>query len=165
MDPGEGAFHSWGVSMLSAQAPTILGRRRALILTGAAVTAFGASAGAPAMADECPAYTVQVSDVTAKVGESTVMRATLTIRDGYRILRHYHNRVIALSSWDNGVAFERDMVPAEVHGDSLVFPVSLRATKPGKHPINGLFRVGYIEGTDELSMVSVRLIANVIGTP
>ena len=48
--------------------------------------------------------------------------------------------------------------------DALVFEVPLHATKPGKHPINGLFRVGYIHGTDELSMVSVPLIANVTGT-
>lgn len=93
------------------------------------------------------------------------MLATLRARDGYRILRHYNNRVIKLSSWDNGVVFDRDMVPAEIKEDDiLVFPVGLRATKPGKHPINGLFRVGYIHGTDDLSMVSVRLIANVIGT-
>jgi class 3 adenylate cyclase len=37
---------------------------------------------------------------------------------------------------------------------TLVLEVGLRATKPGKHPINGLFRVGYIHGTDELAMVS-----------
>ena len=42
-------------------------------------------------------------------------------------------------------------------------PDGLRATKPGKHPINGLFRVGYIHGADELAMVSVPLIANVTG--
>jgi hypothetical protein len=40
----------------------------------------------------------------------------------------------------------------------------LRVTKPGKHPINGLFRVGYIHGTDEIAMVSLRLIASVTGT-
>ena len=72
--------------------------------------------------------------------------------------------MIKLSSWDDGVAFEREVVPAEVEGDALVFAVGLRATKPGKHPINGLFRVGYIHGTDDMSMVSVRLIANVTGT-
>jgi hypothetical protein len=39
----------------------------------------------------------------------------------------------------------------------------LRVTKPGKHPINGLFRVGYLY-TDEIAMVSLRLIATVTGT-
>ena len=54
--------------------------------------------------------------------------------------------------------------PPTLDEDALVFEVPLRATKPGKHPINGVFRVGYIHGTDEMSMVSVPLIANVTGT-
>ncbi len=117
-----------------------------------------------ARAEETSAYLVEVSDVTVKVGEPAVMRATLKARDGYRILKHYNNRVIELSSFDDGVVFEQRMVPATLDEDSLVFEVPLHATKAGKHPINGLFRVGYIHGTDELSMVSVPLIANVTGT-
>jgi hypothetical protein len=39
----------------------------------------------------------------------------------------------------------------------------LRATKPGRHPIDGYFRVGYI-AADEFAMVSLRLIANVNAT-
>ena len=58
------------------------------------------------------AYVVEVSDVTAKVGEPAVMRATLEVRDGYRILEPYNNRVIELSSFDDGVDFEHRMVPA-----------------------------------------------------
>ncbi len=136
-------------------------RRWILVLTGAVgVVGFRGSA----FAEDSPAYFVDVSDVTAKVGERAVMLATLRVRDGYRILKAYNNRVIRLSSWDDGVAFERDMVPAELKDDALVFPVGLRATKPGKHPINGLFRVGYIQGADEMAMVSVRMIANVTGT-
>ena len=130
----------------------------------AAILALGASAGVPAVAEEPEAYIVEVSDVTAKVGEPAVMRATLKARDGYRILKHYNNRVIALSSFDDGVAFEQKMVPATLDEDALVFEVPLRATKPGTHPINGVFRVGYIHGTDEMAMVSMRLIANVTGT-
>jgi len=128
------------------------------------LTAFAANAGTVDDADESPAYAVEVSDVTAKVGEHTVMLATLRARDGYRILHHYNNRVIKLSSYDDGVVFESEMVPAEQKEGALLFAVGLRATKPGKHPINGLFRVGYIHGTDEMAMVSVRLIANVTGT-
>ena len=123
-----------------------------------------ASAGVRAVAEEPSAYVVEVSDVTAKVGDPAVMRATLKARDGYRILKHYNNRVIELSSFDDGVAFERKMVPATLDEDTLVFEVPLHATKAGKHPINGIIRVGYIHGTDELAMVSLRLIANVTGT-
>ena len=126
--------------------------------------ALVASAGAQTLAQEPAAYAVEVSDVTAKVGEPAVMRATLKIRDGYRILRHYNNRVIELSSFDDGVAFEHKMTPATFEKGALVFAIPLRATKPGKHPINGVFRVGYIHGTDEMAMVSLRLIANVTGT-
>jgi hypothetical protein len=122
------------------------------------------SAGVRAVAEELSAYVVEVSDVTAKVGDLAIMRATLKVRDGYRILRAYNNRVIELSSIDDGVAFERRMVPATLDEDALVFAVPLRATKPGKHAINGVFRVGYIHGTDEMAMVSMRLIANVTGT-
>ena len=116
-----------------------------------------------AVAEEPSAYIVEVSDVTAKVGEPAVIRATLKARDGYRILKHYNNRVIQLSSFDDGVAFEQRMVPATSDEETLVFEVPLHATKAGKHPINGVIRVGYIHGTDEMAMVSLRLIANVTG--
>ena len=125
---------------------------------------LGGSVGGWAVAEEPSAYIVEVSDVTAKVGDPAVMRATLRARDGYRILKHYNNRVIELSSFDDGVAFERRMVPATLDEDALVFEVPLHATKAGKHPINGIIRVGYIHGTDEMAMVSLPLIANVTGT-
>ncbi len=138
-----------------------LSRRFALALTVAGLTV---SAAGSVAAGEPDAYDVNVSDVTAKVGEPAVMLATLKVRDGYRILTAYNNRVIKLSSWDDGVVFEQDMVPAKVEDGALVFKVGLKATKPGTHPINGLLRVGYIQGTDEMAMVSMKLIANVTGT-
>jgi hypothetical protein len=113
---------------------------------------------------EEPAFAIEVSDVTAKVGERAVMQAKLRIRDGYRILQSYNNRVIKLSAEDDGVAFEREMVRASIEEGVLVFAVPLRATKPGKHPVNGVFRVGYIHDSDEMAMVSLRLIASVTGT-
>jgi hypothetical protein len=142
----------------------ILACLRACVLIAALPAVPAAVVSVQALAEESPAYAVEVGDVTAKVGEPVVMRATLRIRDGYRILTSYNNRVIALSSFDDGVAFDRKVVPATVQEGALVFAVGLHATKPGKHPINGIFRVGYIQGTDEMSMVSVRLIANVTGT-
>ena len=144
--------------MLRAKVAAIAG------FCGLALTGLGASFGGRALAEEPSVYVVEVSDVTAKVGEPAVMLVTLRIRDGYRILKAYNNRVIALSSFDDGVVFERKMVPAALEEGALVFEVGLRATKPGKHPINGLFRVGYIHEPDELAMVSVPLIANVTGT-
>ncbi len=69
-----------------------------------------------------------------------------------------------MSSFDDGVAFERRMVPGTLDEDALVFEVPLHATKAGTHPINGIIRVGYIPGTDAMAMVSLPLIANVTGT-
>lgn len=131
-----------------------------------AVTATVLAAGisGSGRAEESDAYVIEVGDVSAKVGDHVVMTAKLRARDGYRILESYRNRVISLSSIDDGVAFDSGMVPATVEGGALVFPVGLKPTKPGKHAINGIFRVGYIHGTDEMAMVSIRLIANVTGT-
>jgi hypothetical protein len=144
--------------------------RTALIrkFCGLVFVALAAGSGVKAAAEEPSpfpsAYDVQVSDVTAKVGDPAVMRAILKVRDGYRILKHYNNRVIELSSLDDGVAFESRMVPATLDEDTLVFEVPLYATKAGKHPVNGVFRVGFIRGTEDMYMVSLRLIANVTGT-
>ena len=139
-------------------------RRAVLLALSRVVLAVLAGHAGQALAEQPSAFDVQVSDVTAKVGEPAVMRATLKIRDGYRILKHYNNRVIELSSLDDGVAFESRMVPATLEEDSLVFEVPLRATKVGTHPINGIMRVGFIQGTDDMYMVSLHLIANVTGT-
>ena len=117
-----------------------------------------------ARADESSAYVVEVTDVSAKIGEPTVLHATLHIRDGYRVLKGYNTRVIELSSFDDGVTFERRVVRGTIQEGGLDFAIGLRATKPGRHPINGYFRVGYIHDPDELAMVSLRLIASVNGT-
>lgn len=117
-----------------------------------------------ATAEESAAYVVEVGDVSASVGSREVMRATLRVRDGYRILQAYNNRVIALSSLDDAVVFDSEMVRGTVEDGALVFLVGVRPTSPGRHPINGVFRVGYMAGDTEMSMVSLKLIANVTGT-
>ena len=137
---------------------------RASSLAAVLAVGFAFLTSGPGRGEEAPAYAIEVIDVTAKVGERAVMQAKLRIRDGYRILQSYNNRVIKLSAEDDGVAFEQDMVRAKIEEDALIFAVPLRATKPGKHPINGLFRVGYIHDSDEMAMVSLRLIASVTGT-
>jgi hypothetical protein len=144
-----------------------------LAFSGLVFAALAVGAAGPAGADDdfgvgatSKAYTIEVSDVTAKVGEPAVLRATLKIQEGYKILKHYNNRVIELSSLDDGVAFESKVVPATLAEDALVFEIPLHATKPGKHPINGVLRVGSFHGTGEIEMwmQSLRLIANVTGT-
>jgi hypothetical protein len=144
------------------RANSILVRVHAISL--AIVLALAFMTIGPGRGEESPAYVIEVSDVSAKVGERAVMQAKLRVRDGYRILQSYNNRVIKLSAEDDGVAFEQEIVRARIEEDALVFAVPLRATKPGKHPINGLFRVGYIHDSDEMAMVSLRLVASVTGT-
>jgi hypothetical protein len=131
----------------------------ALAVTAVLLTCIAAVGGSEAAADD-PPYVVEVADITAKVGEPTVLHATLRPRDGYRVLKTYNNRVMELSSFDEGVAFDRRVVQATIQDERLDFAIGLRATKPGRHPINGYFRVGYI-AADEFAMVSLRLIATV----
>jgi len=156
--------------MPSARTNSLLGRLAVLVAkAGLAVlpalpAILAAALPGHATAEEKSAYIVEVGDVTASVGGHEVMRATLRLRDGYRILQGYNNRVIALSSLDDAVVFDSEMVRGTVEDGTLVFLVGVRPTKPGRHPINGVFRVGYIEGETEMSMVSLKLIASVTGT-
>jgi hypothetical protein len=149
--------------MPSVQTNPLPARLRALALTAAIPALLGLALPPRAAAEESPAYIVEVGDVTAAVGAHQVMRATLRLRDGYRILQAYNNRIIELSSLDDGVAFDSNVVRGTVEDGALVFAVGVRPTKPGRHPINGVFRVGYIQGEGEMSMVSLKLIANVTG--
>jgi hypothetical protein len=137
----------------------LLTRPVALAAVTLLLTWLAAVGGGGAAADD-PAYVVEVADITAKVGEPAVLHATLRLRNGYRVHKTYNNRVMQLSSWDDGVTFDRRVVPATIRDEGLDFAIGLRATKPGRHPINGYFRVGYL-GADEFALVSLRLIAAV----
>jgi hypothetical protein len=123
-----------------------------------------ASAGELCLADGfARPYTISVDNVSAKVGEQTKLVAKLTLPDGYEVLDVYNNRLGQLSSYDDGVAFERALVLGKVENGGLTFVVGVTPTKPGTHPINGVFRVGYYKG-DRMDMVSLPLIATVTGT-
>jgi hypothetical protein len=134
-------------------------------LTTAALTAaFPAPTAVATSALQPGAYSVEVSDVSAKVGEHVVMHVTLRLHDGYRVLEAYTNRVSRFSSLDDSVAFDDKTVSGAVQDNTLVFAVGVTPTKLGRHPINGVFRVGYIEDSENMAEVSVPLIANVTGT-
>lgn len=109
-------------------------------------------------------YKVDLENVSGKVGVKTALVAELTLPDGYKVLDAYRNRVIELSSYDDGVAFEQKVVIGKVKNNGLEFVVGLTPTKPGAHPINGLFRVGYHNDSGRMDMVSLPLIATVTGT-
>ena len=133
-------------------------------LSSAALAAIFLAPVALTAAEPSHPYSVEVSDVSAKVGQHVVMQITLRPRDGYKVLAHYANHVSRFSSLDDGVAFDDKDVPGAVQNNTLVFLVGVTPTKPGKHPINGVFRVGYIENSESMWMISVPLIANVTGT-
>jgi hypothetical protein len=147
--------------------PSMTVRRLSLPVVAMAVAgALTATTGPRAAAEEASAsaYTVEVSDVSAKVGETTVLLATLRPKDGFKILHAYNNRVGQLSSWDDGVAFEKKVVPAQDEDGALVFEIRVKPVTSGTHPINGVFRVGYVEVGTGMSMVSVPLMAKITGT-
>jgi hypothetical protein len=159
------AHGSFAMLLVGARSNATIARPCAISLAVFVSVALAFVTTRPGRGEESPAYAIEVNNVTVKVGERTVMQATLRVRDGYRILQSHNNRVTELSAEDDGVAFEQAMVRARIEEGALVFSVPLRATKPGRHPVNGLFRVGYIHyGGDEIAMVSLRLIASVTGT-
>jgi hypothetical protein len=66
------------------------------------------------------------------------MQAKLRVRDGYRILQSYNNRVIKLSAEDDGVAFEQEIVRARIEEDALVFaPFRFGRPSPASIPSMG----------------------------
>jgi hypothetical protein len=109
-------------------------------------------------------YKVNLENVSGKVGQKTALVARLTLPDGYKVLDTYRNRVSQLSSYDDGVTFEQPVVIGVFKNNALEFVVGVTPTKPGPHPINGVFRVGYYNDDGRMDMVSLPLIATVTGT-
>jgi hypothetical protein len=136
--------------------------RRLVIAVAAAAGIALASDGGGAEEREHPLRVV-VENAAAKVGEPTAVVAKITVDEGWRIAPSYRNRIIDLSSFDDGVKFEDEVVQGTVEEGSLVFGVGVTPTKPGAHAINGVFRVGYHNG-EMMEMVSIPLIATVTGT-
>lgn len=143
----------------------------AALMASSPVAHAAAPSGTPAPSALAPpegsapdGYTLEVQDASGPVGTQIALHVTLRPRPGYRILEAYNNRIIMLSSYNGGVTFAHKMVRGTVQDGALVFDVGVTPTAPGTHPINGVVRVGYIHGPEDLSMVSMKLIAKVTGT-
>lgn len=121
--------------------------------------------GNPIRADERVPFSLDVENASAKVGNQTTVKATITPPEGFEIRRSYRNRVVELSALDDqGVDFQDEVVLGSIEDDgSIVFELGVVPTEPGTHPINGLIRVGFIKGTTAESK-SVPLMATVTGT-
>ena len=135
-----------------------------LALAGAALVAAASSGSLAADTGFARPYMINLENVSGKVGEKTTLVARLTLPDGYQVLDTYRNRVVQLSSYDDGVTFEQPVVLGALKNNGLEFVVGLTPTKPGPHPINGVFRVGYYNDGGRMDMVSLPLIATVTGT-
>ena len=135
-----------------------------LALAGAALLTVASAGGLRADPGFARPYTVNLENVSGKVGQKTALVAELTLPDGYKVLDAYRNRLIELSSYDDGVTFEQPVVIGTLKNGGLEFVVGVTPTKPGPHPINGVFRVGYYNDGGRMDMVSLPLIATVTGT-
>ena len=138
------------------------GRRLVLATLAVAAAGLAGASGAGAQAFEDPVV-ITVENATARVGETTAVRATLTPREGFGLTDVYRHRIIKLST-DGGVAFEDEVVAGKVDDGKVVFSVAVRPTYPGTHVINGVFRYSVFQ-EGHLEMKSAPLIATVTGTP
>ena len=140
-------------------------RTPAIALALMASIGCAVSGGAPAArADERVPYTIDVENASAKVGEPTAVVATIRPPEGFKITKVYRNRVVELSSHDDGVEFEDGVVLGAIQDDgSVVFDVGVTPTKPGPHPINGVIRVSF-NSAGRSESKSVPLMATVTGT-
>lgn len=139
----------------------------AVVLT-AAVGMMTGPAGAAAELVDDPVI-VEVGSATGPVGQPAQLVASLKIKEGYAFIdpRPRGNRVIELSSEDEGVKFAKRVFRGQLEDNALTFTLDVTPTRPGTHAINGLFRVGYVVHTDtehKLMQVSIPLISTVVGT-
>lgn len=142
-------------------------RSPALVTLVGTLAAAGAVMAGPA-SDGAPVQ-VSVSEARGKVGEPTFLTARLTIAEGYEFIEPppRGNRVIELSSADKAVEFARRVFRGKLEDNAITFRLEVTPTKPGTHPINGVFRVSYVVHTESehhLRHVSLPLISTVVGT-
>jgi hypothetical protein len=135
-----------------------------LALGCAALVGVASTASLSADSGFARPYAINLQNVSGKVGEKTALVARLTLPDGYQVLDTYRNRVVQLSSYDDGVRFDQPVVLGALKNGGLEFVVGVTPTKPGPHSINGVFRVGYYNDGGRMDMVSLPLIATVTGT-
>jgi hypothetical protein len=138
--------------------------RTRMSLTAALLAAASWICAAAGAAEKDEAYALEVENASAKVGEPTEIKATLTTLKGHKVSKSYRNRLIELSAQDEGVTFEEPVVVGKQESDTSVeFDIGVTPTRPGTHVINGVFRFGF-HNAGRLNMVSIPLIATVEGT-
>jgi hypothetical protein len=120
---------------------------------------------APSFADSRVPFALEVENAAAKVGQPTAVRATIVPPEGTKLTSVYRHRIIDLSVFeDRGVEFDEEVVIGTLEDDGrLVFEIGVTPTAPGAHPINGVMRVSFINGSKSESK-TIPLMATVTGT-
>lgn len=142
---------------------------RALVITAALLAALRVVPVAAAQEVDGTPVQVSVGEAKGPVGQPVEILARLTIKDGFEFIEPLPrgNRVIELSSADQGVSFARRVFRGRLEDNAITFKLGVTPTKAGAHPINGVFRVSYVVHTDtehRLMHVSLPLISTVVGT-
>jgi hypothetical protein len=119
--------------------------------------------GHPGRLTADPGYpvTVEVQNVSVRIGERALIVATITILNGYKVTDSYGHRLSGLSA-DDGIELEQRLVRGAVRHDQIVFLVPVRATRAGTDTVSGMFRFSYHDGR-ELDILAARFEATVTG--
>jgi len=114
-------------------------------------------------ADGDAAFAVSIESPTVKVGQTAVIVATISARNGYRITESYRHRIVNLSATDDGVEVTRKVVRGAVKDGRVVFRVEVRPKTAGTHAIVGVLRFSINNG-EQLDIKAAPFEATVMGT-
>ena len=91
-------------------------------------------------------FAVSIDNPTVKRGNTAVIVARISARDGYRITDSYRHRIVNLSSADGDVELARKVVRGSVSDGAVVFRVEVVPKTAGAHMVVGVFRFSVNNG-------------------
>jgi len=109
------------------------------------------------------AFAVWIDSPTVKLGETAVIVAIISARDGFRITESYRHRIVNLSATDAGVDIGRKVVRGSVRDGSIIFRVEVVPKTAGAHMLVGVFRFSVNNG-QQLDIKAAPFEATVIAT-
>jgi len=93
-----------------------------------------------------PGFATTIENPTVKIGESAVIVATISPREGYRITESYRHRIVNLSAPDASVEIGRKVVHGSVQDGCVIFRVDVTPKTAGAHMVIGVFRFSVNNG-------------------
>jgi hypothetical protein len=134
----------------------------ALLATGNSAADAG-TAGAPIeLAGDKPAFTIDVSNAKAKVGESATIKVSVKAAPGFKCNDKYKHKIKKLKA-DGGAKLAADKVMGTVKGKKVHFEVAVTPTKKGKAKVSGQIRFSVCNDS-QCVIKKVPLNATVTGT-